>query len=71
MARLQSIATAFNAGMDHFYKHCIRYGTVQGYTDYIDRTNKECRVVTVIIQGMQASITKRNGEVISTEYNPL
>lgn len=71
MSKLQSLPSAFNVSLEHFAKHCLRYGSVTGYDDYIDHNNKECRVVSVIVQGCNAVITKRTGEVISAEFSPI
>ncbi len=68
MAKLLSVAGAFAKGLEPFAKHCLRYGTVLKYDDYIDHTDKECRRIAVRIQGCFAEIVKRNGEVISAEY---
>lgn len=68
MAKMMTLQAAYNGGMDMFYKHCIRYGTVKCYHDYIDHTGKECRDVSVIIQGCNAVITKRLGEIIGVQY---
>lgn len=68
MAKLPSVAGAFAKGLEEFSKHCLRYGTVLKYYDYIDHKNKECRRIAVRIQGCFAEIVKCNGEVISAEY---
>jgi len=66
--KLLTPIAAFNLGKDYFYKHCLRYGTVTGYTDSIDADNKEVRIINVIVQGVHATITKRTGEVVACSY---
>ena len=68
MTKLMSIQAAFNGGLAAFYRHCIRYGTVTQYRDYLDESGAECRDVSVIIQGHFAVITKRRGEVVAAQY---
>lgn len=68
MSKLMSLPAAYNGGLDTFYKHCLRYGTVTGYHDYEDDTGAPCRDVSVIIQGCNAVITKRLGVVIAAQY---
>lgn len=70
MAKLLSLPAAYNQGMEAFSKHCLRYGSVLGYNDYIDENDKECRIISVMIQGCHAEITKRTGEVVACSYIP-
>lgn len=68
MAKMMTLQAAYLGGLECFYRHCIRYGTVLGYKDYMDSLGIEYREIRVIVQGCQATITKCQGEVVLCEY---
>ena len=57
----------FNNGLNEFYKHCLRYGTI--INDRITEVHGEhYRGYSIMVDGLWCTIRMENGKVIEGSY---